>query len=100
VALAQDEAVALGPVGVLRVVAQDAAEVQGGGDLDGRQRRRRVARAGGGGAEDDVLADGPGFGLQVREGSGGGHGAVLRGVPLVPSHRRLMTRVEMNITPG
>ncbi len=45
VALAEDEAVALGPVGVLRVVAQDPV-VERGDDVGGRERGVEVARLG------------------------------------------------------
>src|SRR5688500_18186132 len=67
VSLAEDEAVALGPFGVLRVVPHQSAEVEGDGDLDRRQRAGGVAGAGGRGAGDDVLADGLRSRLQVGE---------------------------------
>ena len=81
-ALAQDEAVALRPVGVFCIVAKDPAKVEGGRDFDARKRTGRVARAGGGRAGDDVLANGPGAGLELRQRgrlSGYGHETNLRG---------------------
>src|SRR5207248_2105265 len=72
VTLGEDEAVALRPGRVFGVVPHDAAEVQGDGDLDARQRAGRVAGAGGGGAGDDVAANGLGLGLQLGKRGGGG----------------------------
>src|SRR5438105_1975895 len=71
----QRGAVGLGPVRVLRVVAEDAAEMEGHGDLDGRQRAGRVARAGGRRAGNDVLADRFCLRLEVGERGGTWHGA-------------------------
>ena len=45
VPLGEDEAVAVGPVGVLGVVPQDSAEIEGRHDLGGRQRAAGMARA-------------------------------------------------------
>ena len=45
VPLGEDEAVAVGPVGVLGVVPQKATEIEGRHDLDGRQRTAGMTRA-------------------------------------------------------
>ena len=76
VALADDEAVAVGPEGVLRVVAHDA-EVERGGDLDGGEGAAGVAGVGGGDHLHDVPADALRDGLQFVDGNGLGAGQAL-----------------------
>ena len=55
--LGKDEAVAVGPVGVLGVMPQEPAEIEGRHDLGRRQRTAGMTRAGLGRHLQDVLAD-------------------------------------------
>ena len=62
--LGEDEPVAVRPVGILGVVPQEPAEVEGRHDLGGRQRAAGMARAGLGRHLQDVFPDRLGAGQQ------------------------------------
>ena len=72
VALAEDEAVAVRPVGALGVVAEDA-KIESAEDLDGGEGTARVAAARLGDHGDDVPADAPGSGRQLLNRIGGSY---------------------------
>ena len=81
-ALRQDEAVAVGPLGVLRIVSQHASEIERGDDVDGGERASGMSAVGGGDHLDDVHAQ---RARDVRELGGGDCGG--RGDHRAPAGR-------------
>src|SRR5262245_36084415 len=67
VSFTQDETVALRPVRVLRIVAQEATEEEADQQLHAGKRAGGMARTGGGGASNDFFANRLGLGLQTGQ---------------------------------
>ena len=74
VALGKNQAVVVGEMGPVRVIAENAPEKEGGHELHGGQGRSGVAGAGRGGGGEDVMANKTGKFFQAGEVGWGRHG--------------------------